>query len=297
MVDIRRRNPIGVFTVVYPGAERFLDAYFRSLSVQTRKDFDVFLVNDGMEGLDGFVQKYNDLSILTMELHGSPVKVRERGLNAIAQSGYEDIVFGDADDYFDDRRAERVTGYLRSHPVVFNELNIVDSLSNPIESKYLSRRLTPSSCIGADDLADKNVLGFSNTAVKGRLLNGRANFAEDLIALDWYFFTSLLARGVQALFTDDTSTYYRRHDSNVASFTDMGEGNILNGVKVKVAHYRAMALQGGRYTRLWDEYETLEKRLESDSSFERLYVRKVCDNMPENALWWEMIRTPGEIGL
>lgn len=297
MENILRRNPIGVFTVVYPGAERFLDAYFRSLSEQTRGDFDVFIVNDGMKGADAFARKYSNLSILETELKGSPVKIRERGLNAMAQLGYEDVVFADADDYFDNRRIERTTGHLRTIPIVVNELRIVDTLSSHVDSGYLSRRFSPQSFIDADDLVDMNLCGFSNTSIKGSLLDGDAKFDERLVALDWYFFASLLTRKVRALFVDDTHTYYRRHSDNTASFTDIGEEKVLNGVKVKTAHYRAMAQHGERYARLCDEYEMLGKRLDRDPDFKGHYVKWVRDNMPKNALWWEPMRMPKEMGL
>jgi len=297
LAELCRKNPTAVFTVVYPGVECFLNDYFRSLSDQTKKDFDVFIVNNGIKGFDRFLRKYPQLSVTVFESHGSPIKVRENGLNMVAQHGYDDVIFTDSDDYFDEHRIERTVGYLRSQLVVINDLHLVDAKSKHIDSGYLSRRLMQGSFINADDLVEMNVCGFSNMAMKGNLLDGHALFDENIIALDWYFFTHLLMGGVRAVFVDDIFTYYRRHANSMALLSGDNETDVLKGVAVKMAHYRAMARENQRYAHLSAEYEAMDERVACDTAFKDEYVKRICSHMPRNALWWEAIRTPKEVGL
>ena len=54
---------------------------------------------------------------------------------------------------------------------------------------------------------------MSNTAINLKKLT-KVFFDDKIIAVDWYFFKRLLEKGLKAIFTNETITYYRQHEKN-----------------------------------------------------------------------------------
>jgi len=206
-------NRVSFFTVIYPIERKFLEDFFRSLEGQTYQMFDIVVVNDGYENFEEIVRTFNDLNIRELPGTGNIPRNRELGINFCIDEGYENIVFGDCDDYFQSNRLEESLILLKDFDVVVNDLSTFNK-NGPVANNYFSNRINNGDTIDYDFIADKNIFGFSNTALR---LKGftKVVISEDVFPPDWYFFKMILSDNKKAIFTNATTTFYRQHDSNM----------------------------------------------------------------------------------
>jgi glycosyltransferase involved in cell wall biosynthesis len=289
-----RLKKIAFFTVVFPSIEKHLDDFLGSLTEQTSKDFDLYLINDGLEDLERFKAKYAELNIYEIALSGTPSKIREAGIDLVSNKGYETIIFGDADDYFAKNRVEKAVELLERCDIVVNDLNIVDESGALLEKHYLSKRVKPGSVIDPGFIKDKNVLGFSNTAIRRSAFN-KVIFNRELIAVDWFFFSYLLNMGSVAVFTDETVTNYRQHRLNMVGIGKYGEGNIIKGLRVKLLQYEEMSKINPEYAQLEEDLKAILKKVENNGGFREFYLTTIKNNAIKYPLWWEEIKTSGDL--
>lgn len=290
------RPKIAVLGVIFPAVDKFLDDYLRSLESQSFKDFDLILINDGFNNLEKFKAKYT-LNIKELKHTASPAKNREFGINYIRNEGYEYLIFADSDDYFSNNRIEKSIKLLKSNNIVVNDLTTVSHDRNILESSYLSQRLINRSTINYEFITDKNIFGFSNTALRLELLTNKITFNKGLIAVDWYFFSSLLKTGYNGIFTNESMTFYRTYESNTVGLsTDINIQRIEKGINAKIYHYKALSNLDGKYLGLYIKLVDLKKKL-LNYEYKKHYIDTIKGlniNMP---LWWEEIKLPEEIGL
>ena len=221
-VTILKKSKISFLTTIFPNNSEYLYDFFESLKVQTFKDFDVVVVNDGYERFCDIKKKYNKyLNIIEIKYSNNPAKNREQGVNFCINSNYEILIFGDSDDYFADNRVEKSIELLKNNEIVFNDLNLFD-INGVYEKKYISNRLSNNDIIDFEFIKDKNVLGMSNTALKLKNVSN-VKFNSKIIAVDWFFFKNLLSKGLKAIFTNQTVSYYRQHKNNLVGLNREGD--------------------------------------------------------------------------
>jgi len=282
-----------VFTVVFPQVETYLDDFFTSLRNQTAKDFDIFVANDGLENFEAYKEKYNDLEIREKKTTGTPAQVRNKGLEKIKEEGYQEIVFSDADDFYADNRVEKVKELLKQNDIVVNDLDLVDQKGRALMQSYLSKRVRNQQKIDASFVDDKNIFGLCNTAVKTQSLKD-VSFQEECIAGDWYVFSRLLNNGNTAIFTNETKSYYRQHESNTIGMLQLSNERILKGVKAKLFHYKNMQVCDLKYAYLYDQLKNLDGMISSGQEKLNDYLKQTKELVIENPLWWENVQVPKE---
>ena len=210
-------NKVAFLTTVFPKNEKFLTLFFNSLSTQTYKNFDLVIVNDNLKNLDYYKDLYSNLNIININSSNTPTKNREVGINYCIDQKYEVLIFGDSDDYFKNNRIKKLLEYLKKADVVDNDLSLFDD-NGVYEKNYLSNRLKNLDVIDLKFIKDKNIFGMTNTAIK---LNGieKVSFDKEIIAVDWYFFKSLLRKDCKAIFTNETESFYRQHKNNTTGLS------------------------------------------------------------------------------
>ena len=252
-----------IATTVFATPEKISNAYFTSLTVQTYEQFDVLVVNDGFD-ISSAKLEYPELNILEIRPGVSPISNRVILINEIKRLGYDYVIFADFDDYFSEDRVEVTLSYLKHFDLVVNDLNLVTE--SQINYNYLSERFNNRYQFNIKDIYTKNFVGLSNTGVNTKYLP-KMLFTPDVIAFDWYLFSKVLLQSPSAIFTNDTSTYYRQYAENIAGFyaskTDKSE--------VKLKHYQEMQKLDPHYTGLIIK----EQSMLQDSQ---------CIKHP---LWWE----------
>jgi hypothetical protein len=229
---------------------------------QTDQDFDVLVINDSCGSLADRLKPYGDLRIYEFPATGSLSNIRQAGLDEVLTRGYAQVMFGDFDDRFSPDRVARVKELLRDWDIVVNDVSLFGDRN---EEKYFSRRIKDGAVIRLDEILTKNFMGLSNTAVRAECLKGIV--LADVIAVDWYLFSCLLAKGAKAVFCADPLTDYRQHAGNMASFG--GDQNWKQ--QVKRVHY-----------------QFLERDCpELAPVIKRLGVCTQADAVVDHPFWWE----------
>ena len=278
-------NDTVFFTVIYPGVEAYLDDFLLSLSLQSIKEFDLFIVNDGITNVERWVERYSELSIQIYPCNGSIAKIRETALNEIVALGYSYVVFGDSDDFFSCNRIEVVMNKLQHYDVVVNDLSPVDEHGTLVYRRYLSNRYSNDCQITSHDILSKNIFGLTNTAVRvDKML--LPLFPDNLVAVDRFIFSVLLLNGCSAGFTNEVESYYRQHGINIAGIGKVTDVQIMRTVIVKKYHYCALKDYADFYHEKCLLYNDLNDDLLNDS-FKQKYIEAVQQNQYEFPFWWE----------
>ena len=281
-------NDTAFVTVVYPGCEPYLSDFIDSLSRQTYQKFDLIVLNDQNTDISD-IRSAGDISLIEINVNNrTPAKIREFGLQYLVDSQYLYAVFGDSDDWFEDNRIDVCISMLSDCDVVVNDLHLATDVNNVYENNYLSARFFDNSKVKLVDIIDKNIFGLSNTAIKISSLFSM-NIDKDLVAIDWYIFSCLLANGALARFTNKTSTFYRQHNNNTVGIAGLTEQHVKNGIATKLMHYQNMEKQDMRYHKLASDIQNLKILCLNEDYFNN-YLTSLGNNKVDNPLWWEDIR-------
>lgn len=287
------KNSICLFTVIYPGCEPWLPRFFESVIGQTRDDFDLMILNDGLAGAEHVIPVApNRLQLLPAS--GTIAKVRQQGIDLLIESDYEKIIFADADDYFSENRIEKAVEALAEADIYVNDLTAVDDAGNVIKEHYFTGRLGKKKEIDLEMILDKNIMGLGNTSVRSSALEP-VEIPADTIAADWLIFTKLMLTGRKAIFNNDSVTYYRQHEQNTAGFKTLRPDRILRSLKVQEQQASYFAPQSEIHRERLKKIYLLKQYLgESDKHLDN-YLETIEDLLPEQPFWWEEIKTLDEI--
>lgn len=268
---------VAFLTTIFPMNEKYLCDFFDSLQAQTDKNFDVVIVNDGYDDFEKFKNKYKDLYIIELKHSETPSKNREYGINYVKTMGYDILIFGDSDDYFEKNRVEKSIELLKVHDIVVNDLSLFNT-SGIYNHRYFSHRISNYEIIHSDFILEKNIFGLSNTAIKLDLVDS-VDFDSHLIAVDWYFFSLLLLKAKHAVFTNETQTFYRQYGENTIGIGEITVDNVCNIIKIKKIHYLLMKKHHHCYEELYNNVIELDNHKDF-SDLSNLSIK--------NPLWWEL---------
>lgn len=288
-----------VFSVVYPGVEEYLDDFFLSLSSQDDKDFELFIVNDGLNNLKQWTSKLKmPFYIREVEREMSPAAIRKFGIKWLETEKIKCVIFADSDDYFANNRVYLTKIMLSENQfirAVVNQLILFgDHISQP--KSMFGEKLKEGSVISEQMIRYGNCCGLSNTAAYlNDLIKVIDQISDQTIAFDWQLFTRLLLNGAKVIYTNRTATYYRQHGNNIASPYLRMESSIICGVRIKIAHYSSLSQLNSWYSEKAIEYQKLLQILQNNQQFKNSYIKSITEHVPENTFWWEMIKSLEEI--
>ena len=285
-----------VFGVIYPGVEHYLDDYFNSIYNQTTNDFDLLIIEDGIE----LPQKYlKDYTIKKTVTNSAPAEIREHGINYAKENGYDLLVFTDTDDYFSPNRIENCILNMNGNDFLVNEIVSVDN-----EGKELGKIVIPRN-IKFSQILDGNFFGLSNTAILTRSLPEDLYIPKDIIAVDWWLFSLLLLNESKYEVDETSMTFYRQHSGNTSGYYNyITIEKIRFGINIKLTHYTHLSqyiLKNSlsEFTKLIDEkidaFNKLKIAMEDD-----ILAKNYCQNIKQNYNeikngWWSEIITLSEM--
>jgi hypothetical protein len=262
---------IAFLTTIFPQNEKFLKSFLDSLSAQTYKDFDLVVVNDSFKNLNYYKDLYSNLNIININSSGTPAKNREIGINYCIEKNYDILIFGDSDDYFKNNRIEKSVKILNQADIVVNDLSLFNE-NNVYNKRYLSNRVKNLQIIQFEFIKNKNIFGFSNSAIK--LFNQKKLFIpNDLVAVDWYIFSNFLLKGCKAVFTDETISFYRQYEQNIIGLKQLDEKSFNKVKNIKIKHFKALSVNGNQFDN--------ELKILNSLNFDKRREIK-------NPLWWEL---------
>lgn len=280
-------NKVAILTTIFPMEEQYLREFLDSLDNQTFKEFEIIVVNDGYKGFYKLKNKYNNLVFIELKYSNTHAKNREYGINYAISNGYDILIFADSDDHFKENRVVVNIEKLKDYDIVINDLSLF--YDNSCYNKmYLSNRLKNNSEIELDFVLNKNIFGMSNSAIKLKNLD-KIEFHKSLIAIDWYLFSYLLIKGLKAVFTNETETFYRQHRDNIIGIGKITKERFLKGIDLKIEQYNLLKKENIVYNDLLLEMLELKSKINDFKTIELINNQKI-----EFPLWWEEIKLKEE---
>ena len=271
-----------VLTFTYPSVKEYFDEFLKSMNAQIERNFDLIIVNDGLNEVADIVRDFPLLDISIFNCEKTPAKNREFGLRLVKKKGYKYCILADSDDCFSENRVADSVKCLQNSDIVVNDLTISNSEGTILVEKYFSKRLVDGYIIPCEFLREKNILGFSNTAFKTELIDSDIIIPEDLTIVDWYFYTLLLNKGCKATFTSNSITYYRQSDNNIIGINNVSEEKYMRRYMLKREHYLYLSRVMPGFDDLLLQYG------ESEESYKRQFCKFINSHI-ENPFWWEEI--------
>ncbi len=286
------KNSICLFTVIYPGCEPWLPRFFESVAGQTRDDFDLMILNDGVTDAGNLIPPAPHRFQL-IPVQGTIAKVRQQGIDLLMESDYKKIIFADADDYFSENRIEKSAEALETADIYVNDLTSVDEDENLIQKNYFSSRLGNQYEIEPDFILRKNIMGLGNSAVRKTGLR-KINIPDNTIAIDWLIFTDMLLRGCSAIFNSECVTFYRQHDKNTAGFKKITPQKIEHALSVQLQNAAYFAEVSAKHEEHHENLKKLSSHLKKGEHHLQNYIMQIESILPDQPFWWEEIKTLDE---
>jgi hypothetical protein len=284
-----------VVGVIYPGMEKFLSDYAGSINSQTTKDFELFLFDNqfGWNEEAALLFERNvrvEVIPVSKEL-SSIVLVRKLMVEKLlGEEGVSNVIFTDTDDFFDKDRFKLTLETLEQEEVVFTDVVAVDregkELGVPMFLENVDR-------VFFKDLIDKNMLGFSHTAIKWKCLKEMFPYKDNLIIGDWWLFAGLLSKGLVAKKVEGTFTYYRQYGNNIAGMKKtFSEEEVWKGIEIKIAFYENLLndLSGEKRDEINGRLRGILRLKEQLSKGDKMqaFLRNL-NKQEQEFYWWEHI--------
>ena len=279
--------------VVFDGVKPYLNKYIESLNNQSTTNFDLLILDDGYEE-DIPDNKINN-HVINILNNQTPAQIREFGINYAIKNNYKNIIFTDTDDYYSKNYVESLTPGLKNHDFVYSNIVPVDNKGISINN-YFS---LPHETKRYEQVIKYNFIGLGCSAVRSEIIR-EINIPSDIIAVDWFLYTTLLLNGFAGKLVENASVYYRQHYNNtVGGLKQLDRVRLLKGIDIKEKHYRYIynyCLENG-YNSAAKEYdlkyhEILKlKSMLKEKKFLKKYINIINMNMGEiyNGWWSEII--------
>ena len=96
----------------------------------------------------------------------------------------------------------------------------------------------------------------------------------------------MLKNGANAIFTDQTVTYYRQHKNNTVGIASNSPDSISLAIDVKEIHYSEMALEHTEYQSLYKKTIDLKGKIRLNDDF--IVQMQANNEYYPDLLWWEL---------
>lgn len=177
----------------------------------------------------------------------SPAAIRRVMLTEGLRSGAEVLIFADMDDMLLANAPGNHLAALEDADFSYGDLCLMDAAGQGLRRRFFDGADVPWTVASADVVRRRNFLGLSNTALRAdRLPVSALQIPDDIVAVDWWLFTSLLLAGWRGTRTVAPVTHYR-----VGDFSLLGAGApstpeaLRRSYRIMQRHYRAFRAAPG----------------------------------------------------
>ena len=262
--------------VIYNQAVQWMDEFIESINNQLYRDFDLVIINDGVNEKDVYrLKKINNKIIIVNSPNYSTMSYnRVLLIKTAVVNEYDLLIFGDFDDTFSNNRVSEIVDNMDDkytfyyNKLVCNNNQVFNSI--PYEISNIS------------DILQYNFLGMSNTAIN--LHNISIDWLETLIDVktnifDWYFYSRLLIDGFSGKYIKDCFTEYRQSENNIAGIQINSNAELIREYKIKKYHYSLLKSRCLKILNLYNIYNCFD-----ESQIPNKYLEH-----ERNGFWWENI--------
>ncbi len=229
-------NKIAVCTAFYEAARPFLADYLAGVGAAScGLEITLLIVNDGLAGatevLSGAPGNCS-VELVTVREKMTPVGVRRLMLAQAHRLGAEVLILADADDILYPKAIDLHLHALEVADFSYGDMALLDETGSELGRRLFENCGIPRQIRETKEIAARNFLGFSNTALRRHTLApGRPSPPDTVSCADWWVFTMGIAAGWRG----------RRTAAPVAGYRLHGENTLGAGPPTTAAQARAQA--------------------------------------------------------
>jgi len=289
---------LAVYTTVYPGVERYLADWYRSLCRQTDQDCQLWVGLDMVDVESATKAMGGDPDAIWVpgQNEDVPAMIRQRALAQIVER-HDAVVLVDSDDIMHPTRIATAREMLRANEVVGCALRLVDERGSSMDVTFaLPATMTPE-----DVFPRTNAFGLSNTAVRSNVLRRCLPIPAEVALVDWFLSTRAWLLGARLAFGPRVEMDYRQHRANMARvLAPFHEQQVVQDTERVRQHFRLVRASplGGA---LPDRLAELERAAADVEAFhERVVLRpailerylQALNDLTTTSLWWAWVANP-----
>jgi hypothetical protein len=240
---------------LYEAGRRYLPAFMAGVRAAAR-GHDACLVaavDDLADPEDALADLAGDIGLrLTRCKPGStPAAVRRTLLEQAVFSGGEILIFTDMDDVLMANAPGNHLAALDGVDFSYGDMSLMDARGNDLRRRFFDRADVPWSVTSPRQILRRNFLGLGNTAIRAdRLPTAALHVPDDIVAVDWWLFTTLLLAGRRGARTVAPVASYRLHGTVLlGAGTPATPEALLRACRVMLRHYRAFPAVPGMAAR------------------------------------------------
>lgn len=234
-----------ICTALYEAGRPYLAAYTAGLRAAVAgTDACLVLAIDDFDSPEPVIAGLREICpVMTVRAHNgaTPAQVRRCLITAGLETGAEILVFADMDDMLAADAPGLHDDALADADISFGDLELIDARGEYLHRRFFQGVDIPHYVNAAETLAGRNFLGLSNTAVRASAWTEEAlQIPADVVAADWWIFTTLLRAGRTARRTKGPVGAYRLYGGNT-----LGDGvpatraELEHAIDIAMRHYRA----------------------------------------------------------
>lgn len=234
-----------ICTALYEAGRPYLGAYMSGLRAAVAgTDACLVAAIDEFEAPEPVVAGLREIcpvSTVKARAGDTPAQVRRSLIAAGLETGAEILIFADMDDMLAPNAPGLHEYALERADISFGDLELMDARGEYLRRRFFDGVDLPRHVDDPAALAGRNFLGLSNTALRAAAMTEEAlHIPADVVAADWWIFTTLLHAGRTAHRTVSPVGAYRLYGGNT-----LGDGvpatrtELQRSIDIALRHYRA----------------------------------------------------------
>jgi len=284
-----------ICTALYEAGRPYLGAYTAGLRAAVGGT-DACLVLalddfDAPEPVIGALREICPVTTIKARDGATPAQVRHSLIAAGLESGAEILIFADMDDMLSANAPGQHADALAAGPgadISFGDLDLMDARGEYLHRRFFDGVDIPRHVDDPAALAGRNFLGLSNTAVRATAFTEEAlHIPADVVAADWWVFTTLLRAGRTARRTMSPVGAYRLYGGNtLGAGVPATRAQLQRSIDIALRHYQAFPATrdlAGRHGRL----ELLAQILSECPDSRAAAALNACAGRP--GVWFEYL--------
>ncbi|HEU4322738.1 MAG TPA: hypothetical protein VFS21_06275 [Roseiflexaceae bacterium] len=292
------RDRLALYTTIYPGAERFLRPWLRSVAAQTDRGFDLWIGLDQLSPDQAVAALGEDFRAVWSPAGPgmSRVQLRVQAIGRMAER-YPAVVFVDCDDLLAPERIALARSALEHWDVAACAMRVIDQHGR--ETGVVFPPAVPNGP-WEQLLAHGNIFGTGNSAYRSATLRACLPVPDTCAVLDWFLITRACACGARLGFDPARAMAYRQYGVNFTPILPpFSEAYLLRAADLVLRHY-AVALEHipelrGMQRRAVEQAreraEQFRAAVLARPDLRRRYVAEL-NRLPPRHIWWQCVAHP-----
>jgi len=281
-----------ICTALYEAGRPYLAAYTAGLRAAVAgTDACLVLAIDDFDAPEPVIARLREIcpvSTVRARDGATPAQVRRCLITAGLATDAEILIFADMDDMLAANAPGLHRDALADADISFGDLELIDACGEYLHRRFFEGVEIPRFVDDPLVLSGRNFLGLSNTAMRAAALSEEAlHIPPDVVAADWWLFTTLLRAGRTARRTMSPVGAYRLYGGNtLGAGVPTTRAELQRAIDIASRHYRAFPATRELATRL-GRLETLTQSLSGSPDTRIAAALTDCAGRP--GVWFEFL--------